>query len=91
MVRSSYHADQAFQQRTSRGAGAAAATVGLRPGDPLEAEIEAGSIVLRPKNKRMPRVKIVTDPITGFPVLSAGSDSPRLTSKEVEEILASFP
>jgi AbrB family looped-hinge helix DNA binding protein len=65
--------------------------LGLRPGDPLEAEIEGGNIVLRPMNKRSRRAKIVTDPITGFPVLTAGSDSPKLTSKELEEILASFP
>jgi AbrB family looped-hinge helix DNA binding protein len=65
--------------------------LGLRPGDPLDAEIEAGSIVLTPKNKRPRRAKIVTDPITGFPVLSAGPNSPKLTSQEVEEILANFP
>jgi AbrB family looped-hinge helix DNA binding protein len=65
--------------------------LGLRPGDVLDANIEAGSILLTPKNKRHPRAKIVTDPITGFPVLTTGADSPKLTSKEVEEILASFP
>jgi AbrB family looped-hinge helix DNA binding protein len=65
--------------------------LGLRPGDVLDANIKAGSILLTPKNKRAQRAKIVTDPITGFPVLTTGSDAPKLTSREVEEILASFP
>ena len=63
----------------------------LRPGDPLDAAIEDGRIVLTPRQKRLQRAKIVTDPITGLPVLTAGLKSPKLTSKEVEEILASFP
>ena len=37
------------------------------------------------------RVKIAIDPITGLPVFSAGPDSPVLSSKDVEEILANFP
>jgi hypothetical protein len=32
-----------------------------------------------------------TDPVTGIPVLSAGPDAPVLTSREVQEILTSFP
>jgi len=63
----------------------------IRAGDPLEANIENGRIVLTPRRKRAHRVKIVTDPITGLPVLSAGADAPTLTSKEVEEILTNFP
>jgi hypothetical protein len=34
---------------------------------------------------------ILVDPLTGLPVLSAGSDAPPLTSKQVEEILSTFP
>jgi len=63
----------------------------IRAGDPLEANVENGRIVLTPRRKRAHRVKIVTDPITGLPVLSAGADAPTLTSKEVEEILSNFP
>jgi AbrB family looped-hinge helix DNA binding protein len=63
----------------------------IRPGDPLDADIESGSIVLTPRRKRQHRVKIVTDPVTGLPALSAGPNAPTLTSKEVEEILANFP
>jgi len=63
----------------------------LRAGDPLDAEVENGRIVLTPRNVRRHRVKFVTDPVTGFPALSAGPKAPALTSKEVEEILTNFP
>jgi AbrB family looped-hinge helix DNA binding protein len=63
----------------------------IRAGDALEANIEDGRIVLTPQKKRPHRVKIVTDPVTGLPALSAGPDAPPLSSKEVEEILANFP
>jgi hypothetical protein len=36
-------------------------------------------------------VRIVVDPITGLPALSAGPGAPLLTSEEVEEILSCFP
>lgn len=65
--------------------------LGIRAGDPLDASIEAGRIVLKPRKKRRGRVSIITDPITGLPVLTAGPGAPVLSSKEVEEILASFP
>ncbi len=65
--------------------------LGIQAGDPLEANIEAGRIVLTPRKKRPHQVKIVTDPITGLPAFSAGPDAPPLSSKEVAEILASFP
>jgi hypothetical protein len=35
--------------------------------------------------------KIVVDPVTGLPVLSAGQAAPVLTSREIDEILANFP
>ncbi len=63
----------------------------IRPGDPLEASIENGNIVLSPRRKRPHRPKLITDPVTGLPALSAGAKAPTLSSKEVEEILASFP
>jgi antitoxin PrlF len=65
--------------------------LGLRAGDELEAEIENGRIVLAPRRRRAKKARIKTDPITGMAVLDAGPDAPKLTSKEVEEILASFP
>ena len=60
--------------------------LGIRAGDALDANIEAGRIVLTPANKRPHRVKIITDPATGLPAFSAGANAPTLTSKEVEEI-----
>lgn len=63
----------------------------IRAGDPLDAEIEEGRIVLTPRRKRPQRVRIITDPVTGLPVLSAGPTAPALTSKEVDEILINFP
>jgi AbrB family looped-hinge helix DNA binding protein len=65
--------------------------LGIRAGDPLDAEIEAGSIILTPLTKRPHKGRIISDPLTGLPVLSAGADAPVLSSKEVEEILANFP
>lgn len=63
----------------------------IRAGDPLEASVENGRIVLTPRRKRTHRVRIVKDPVTGLPALSAGTDAPPLTSKDVLEILANFP
>lgn len=65
--------------------------LGLRPGDPLDIKAEAGRIVLTPRRTRSQKAIILVDPITGLPVLGAGSDAPPLTGKEVQEILASFP
>jgi AbrB family looped-hinge helix DNA binding protein len=63
----------------------------IRAGDPLEANIEGGRIVLTPRTKRRQKARFVTDPVTGLPALSAGPTASPLTSKEVEEILANFP
>jgi len=60
--------------------------LGIRAGDPLDANIEAGRIVLTPRKKRPRRVGIIADPVTGLPVLRAGVDAPVLSSKDVEEI-----
>ena len=65
--------------------------LGIRAGDPLEASIEAGRIVLTPQRPVRHEAKIVIDPITGLPVLTAGPGAPVLTSEEVAEMLADFP
>ena len=65
--------------------------LGIRPGDPLDASIEDGNIVLRPHRTRRLEARIIEDPITGGPVLTFGPDAPILTSEEVAEILADFP
>jgi AbrB family looped-hinge helix DNA binding protein len=64
--------------------------LGIRAGDPFDVDVEDGRIVLTPKRSRPHPVRIIQDPITGLPVLSAGTDAPPLTSKKVEEILATF-
>jgi len=65
--------------------------LGIRAGDALDAKIEDGRIVLKPRTKRARPTHIVSDPVTGLPVLSTGTEAPTLSSKEVAEILASFP
>jgi AbrB family looped-hinge helix DNA binding protein len=65
--------------------------LGIRAGDSLEAKIEAGRIVLTPHKKRSLVARIVSDPVTGLPVLSAGPDAPTLSSREVAEIVAELP
>ncbi|WP_263353449.1 AbrB/MazE/SpoVT family DNA-binding domain-containing protein [Acidicapsa acidisoli] len=65
--------------------------LGIRAGDPLDASIESGRIVLTPQRQGKRELKIITDPITGLPVLTAGPDAPILTSEQVAEMLADFP
>jgi len=65
--------------------------LGLKAGDPLEATVECGRIVLTPRTKKGRKGKIVIDSATGLPVLSMGADAPVLTSKEVAEVLSNFP
>ncbi|MBV8114260.1 MAG: AbrB/MazE/SpoVT family DNA-binding domain-containing protein [Silvibacterium sp.] len=65
--------------------------LGIEPGDPLDVEVEAGRIVLTPRKKRHKKGRIIKDPASGFPVLSAGPDAPVLTSKEVTALLSNFP
>jgi AbrB family looped-hinge helix DNA binding protein len=65
--------------------------LGIHAGDPLEANVKAGSIVLTPRKKALLKGRIITDPVTGLPALSAGDGAPVLRSKEVSEILSTFP
>lgn len=65
--------------------------LGILAGDPLDANIEDGCIVLTPLKKHTRKIRTITDPVTSLPVLSAGADAPVLSSKDVEEILANFP
>jgi AbrB family looped-hinge helix DNA binding protein len=65
--------------------------LGLEAGDLLEATLEAGRLVLVPKRKCFRKTRIVRDPTTGLPVLTAGAKAPRLTSKQVREALDEFP
>ena len=65
--------------------------LGIRAGDPLEAGIENGRIVLTPHRKTASKAKIIADPLTGLPVIDLGDDAPILTSEMVREMLADFP
>lgn len=65
--------------------------LGIRPGDPLDASVEGGRIVLTPSNKPRYEPRIVYDPVTGFPALDLGPDAPILTSEMVRDLLADFP
>lgn len=57
----------------------------------MDANVENGRIVLTPRRKRPHAAKLITDPTTGLPVLSAGANAPTMSSKDVEEILTNFP
>jgi AbrB family looped-hinge helix DNA binding protein len=72
-------------------AGAIRRRLGLQPGDTLDARVHAGRVVLTPRKTRFGKVRLLVDPATGLPVLSAGASAPRLSSKQVREILAEFP
>jgi len=63
----------------------------LQPGDSLEARVEGKHIVLTPRKARPRSARIIRDPVTGWPVLTAGPKAPELTSAEVRELLADFP
>ena len=53
-------------------------TLGLQPGDSLDAEMEGERIILTPRRARRGSARIV-------------KDATRLTSAQVREILADFP
>jgi len=65
--------------------------LGLRSGDTLDARIEGERIVLTPRRPRARKCRIIRDPISGLPVLTAGPGAPILTSKQVRELLCDFP
>jgi AbrB family looped-hinge helix DNA binding protein len=65
--------------------------LGIRSGDPLDIGIEGQRIVLTMPSRRLRPARIIADPITGLPVLSAGPSAPVLSSKDVDEILSNFP
>lgn len=65
--------------------------LGLQPGDSLDAELEGERIILIPRRAPRGSARIVKDPVTGLPVLTAGADAAKLTGDQVREILADFP
>ena len=65
--------------------------LGIQPGDPLDAYVEAGRIVLTPARRRPQKIRIVNDPVRGLPVLEAEPAAQIMTSRDVQKILAPFP
>lgn len=65
-------------------------SLGLQPGDSLDAKVQGGRVTLTPQRTHPKKAKIIVDAITGLPVLSAGPDAPTLTSGQVREILDEF-
>lgn len=65
--------------------------LGIKSGDKLTADVKNGDIVLSPKRQKKFTTRIITDPITGLPVLDSGPDAPILTNEMVKEMLADFP
>jgi AbrB family looped-hinge helix DNA binding protein len=65
--------------------------LGVRSGDPLDVSVESGRIVLTPMRPPKFQARVITDPLTGFPVIDCGPDAPVLTSEQVAEMLADFP
>ncbi len=65
--------------------------LGLKAGDPLDARVEGERIILTPRRARRRKARIIIDPLSGMPVLSVDEDAPVLTSKQVAEMLSTFP
>jgi AbrB family looped-hinge helix DNA binding protein len=65
--------------------------LGLRAGDALDVKLEGDAIILRPRRARRRKARIIKDPISGFPVLTAGKNAPKLTNEQVQALLADFP
>ncbi len=67
--------------------------LGMKPGDRLNADIKDANIILSPQHepRQTQKSRIITDPITGLPVIDVGEDAPILTSETVREMLADFP
>jgi bifunctional DNA-binding transcriptional regulator/antitoxin component of YhaV-PrlF toxin-antitoxin module len=67
--------------------------LGVRAGEPVDFKLNSEGILVTPrrKSKRKFTPRIIKDPITGLPVLTAGPDAPVLTSERVAELLSDFP
>jgi AbrB family looped-hinge helix DNA binding protein len=67
----------------------------LQPGDVLDINLEPAEgdprIVIQRRPSRRRKMKIVTDSVTGLPVLQGPPGMPKLTSEMVKEMLADFP
>ncbi|MGB8355079.1 MAG: AbrB/MazE/SpoVT family DNA-binding domain-containing protein [Chthoniobacteraceae bacterium] len=65
--------------------------LGIETGDPLQAKIEDGRIILTPSRKTGRKFRIKRCKSTGMPVISLGASAPKITNDLVREMLADFP
>ena len=65
--------------------------IACKPGDRIHIDEKAGRIVITPVKRPRGKARIITDKITGLPVLTAGPGAPVLTSKYVRDLLEFFP
>ncbi|MEI8309480.1 MAG: AbrB/MazE/SpoVT family DNA-binding domain-containing protein [Verrucomicrobiota bacterium] len=66
-------------------------SLGLSAGTVFSVRSENRAIVLEPISPARSKGKIVKEPSTGFSVLEAIGNIPKLTSERVKEMLADFP
>ena len=59
--------------------------------DEFDVRIDSGRIVLLVKKRAKGTARIIKDPLTGLPVLTAGRNARVLTSDDVAKILEDFP
>lgn len=65
--------------------------LGIETGDPFDAKIENGNIVLVPSRKPKGRYRIKTSKVTGMPVIRLEPSALKINSHLVREMLADFP
>ena len=65
--------------------------LGLLAGESLSVKVEGGRIVLVPEGIRAQKARIISDRISGLPVLAVRGDGPKLTSDQVAAIMADLP
>jgi len=67
----------------------------LKVGDTVEVTVqhlaEGAQIVIKPRHRLRRKMKIITDPLTGWPVIKSPPGVPPLTNERVKELLSDFP
>ena len=63
----------------------------IKEGDPFEAKVEGGNILLIPKKRRKFRTWIGKSPVTGMAVIMSEAGAPKITSEWVATMMEDFP